>query len=250
MSKNYQHIPWTDEQVSRFWDYESQFPENYFTFQVGKQVVSELSSLFANAKTALDYGAGLGFVVGHFLEMGLDTYALDFSPDSVKKINEKFHGSKNFMGAFMLNDLVEADARFDVIMINEVIEHLHEGYLTQTMENVRNLLSDTGVAIFTTPNDEDLSKSFVYCANCDHVFHRWQHVRSWSIDSLSSFVEKSGLKLVDIFTTNFCAVPITKYRKPSLSTRLKRVLAKGDQHNKFVTEGMKQPHLVCVVKKR
>jgi len=32
---HYKMLEWTDEKVQKFWNYESQFPENYFTYQVG-----------------------------------------------------------------------------------------------------------------------------------------------------------------------------------------------------------------------
>jgi hypothetical protein len=65
------------------------------------------------------------------------------------------------------------------------------------------LLAPGGVIVFTTPNDEDLGASRLYCPECDHVFHRWQHIRSWSAQSLSAFLTAQGFRDVKAWTTDF-----------------------------------------------
>ena len=46
----------------------------------------------------------------------------------------------------------------------------------------------------TTPNNEDLSKSLICNPIDGSLFHRWQHVRSWSKESLTKKLEDFNFK--------------------------------------------------------
>lgn len=225
----YPQIAWTDEHVARFWDYESQHPENYFTYQVGGNVVGGLLGYFPEARHALDYGAGLGFLTGHLLHRGFITTAAEFSPKSVAAISATYSGIPGFAGAFSASDILRLEKKFDLIMVVEVIEHLYDEHLENTFHNVKALLANGGRVVFTTPYDEDLSKSMIYCPQCDHVFHRWQHVRNWNIQTLAEFVSARGLEVVDIFATNFCQNPLPRLGSDAIPPGWP-----------------KPPHLVCI----
>ena len=53
------HI-WTDEQVKIFWNYESRFPENYWSRNFGKDLIKNYSRYLIDAKIILDLGCGDG----------------------------------------------------------------------------------------------------------------------------------------------------------------------------------------------
>jgi 2-polyprenyl-3-methyl-5-hydroxy-6-metoxy-1,4-benzoquinol methylase len=235
--RGYKSIEWNDEKIKRYWDYVSLFPENYFSYQVGKALVDRLSVFFPNAKNVLDYGCGPGFLIPHLMDKNMEVSALDFSGESLAVINKKFRGKRFFKSAITIDQLKDVTEKFDVIMAVEVIEHLDDKYLEQTARNIKRLVSDNGIVIFTTPNDEDLSKSIVYCPECDHVFHRWQHVRTWSKSSLTLFLKSNGFDIVAIFETNFL--------EPKMLTRLKLVL---DRVLGRPAAAQRQPHLVAVAK--
>ncbi|MCR4320268.1 MAG: class I SAM-dependent methyltransferase [Candidatus Brocadiaceae bacterium] len=87
MRKQYKMMEWTDEKIMKFWNYKSQFQENYFAYQVGEAVVNRLHKYFLHAKNALDFGAGGGFLIPYLMSKGIEVSALDFSPDSIAVIN-------------------------------------------------------------------------------------------------------------------------------------------------------------------
>ena len=245
----YKLMEWTEEKIARFWDYESQFEENYFTHQVGDAVVLSLARFYTGAKTALDYGCGPGFLIPHLLSQKLQVSAAEFSPRSLELVRYKFGSDPNFEGAFEPQDFIRDGKVFDLIMVVEIIEHLDDKMLEKCIETVKALLGRGAVAIFTTPNEEDLTKSYVYCPEGDVVFHRWQHVRSWSKDSLTSFLQAHDLSVVDAFTTNFSSYKtaspspweqIRKFPSTLLSyiRRMNRPSVKSEEP--------KLPHLVCV----
>jgi 2-polyprenyl-3-methyl-5-hydroxy-6-metoxy-1,4-benzoquinol methylase len=237
MFREYKPIEWNDEKIKRIWDYTSQFPENYFSYQVGKALIDRLSIFFPNAKNVLDYGCGAGFLIPHLMDKNLEVSALEFSDESLALINSKFRDNRFFKGSYTIEQLKDSTETFNVIMLVEIIEHLNDKYLRQAVHDIKTLLSDNGIVIFTTPNDEDLSKSMVYCPECDHVFHRWQHVRTWNKSSLTLFLQSNGFDIAAIFETNFS--------KTKLITGLESVLSRLLGRSLTAT-AKKQPHLVAV----
>jgi 2-polyprenyl-3-methyl-5-hydroxy-6-metoxy-1,4-benzoquinol methylase len=154
--------------VSRFWEYESQFPDNYFSYGYRDGLVPRLRGALSGKKRVLDFGWGGGFLIPALSRVAGEVYGVDFSPTSV-----------------------------------EVIEHLSDEQLEGTLDIIKRLLAPGGVIVFTTPNDEDLGASRLYCPECDHVFHRWQHIRSWSAESITAFLTAQGFRDVKAWTTDF-----------------------------------------------
>jgi 2-polyprenyl-3-methyl-5-hydroxy-6-metoxy-1,4-benzoquinol methylase len=237
MFREYKSIEWNEEKIKSFWDYVSQYPENFFSYQVGKALVDRLSVFFSNARNVLDYGCGPGFLIPHLMAKNMEVSAMDFSGESLAVINNKFRGKRFFKSAITSGQLKDITEKFDVIIAVEVIEHLDDKYLEQTVRDIKRLVSDNGIVIFTTPNDEDLSRSMVYCPECDHIFHRWQHVRTWSKSSLTFFLKSNGFDIADICETNIL--------EPKLLTRLKLVL---DRVLGRPAAAKRQPHLIAVAR--
>jgi SAM-dependent methyltransferase len=77
----------------------------------------------------------------------------------------------------------------------ETIEHVLDDELANLLTEVRRVLRPGGTAIVTTPNDEDLAAGMNFCPACGIEYHQWQHVRSWSADSLQSALENAGFRI-------------------------------------------------------
>jgi 2-polyprenyl-3-methyl-5-hydroxy-6-metoxy-1,4-benzoquinol methylase len=194
---------WDSSLVNKFWDKMSQDPEKYFTYQFGAVIAKKLAKHVRPNGRVLDYGCGTGFLLPHLANQHFQVFGTDTSPESVKFVNERFHEIHAFGGAKLLQQQLATDEEFDAVFVVEVIEHLNDESLAALLSNVRYLLNRGGVAIFTTPNDEKLSDSEVYCPVCDHSFHRWQHVRSWSVESLSEELAQHGFVVKACYGTNF-----------------------------------------------
>lgn len=143
-------------------------------------------------------------------------------------------GNNYFKGAFIREDIVKKGLRFDAVFLLEVIEHLNDEYLNEIFEDLKRLLKKDGVAIITTPNDEKLEDNHIFCPQCEHVFHRWQHVRNWNEERLRAYVEQKGFKILELYATDFAA-------------SLKNKMAFGKHLIKKLL-GHKSPKLVCVCK--
>lgn len=228
-----QQIEWTDEQVSRYWDYLSLFPEHYFTYQFGHIIFERLGKYLSGRKTVLDYGCGTGFIIPHLLKRKFLVSGLDFSKKSVEQVNKRFKKDTHFRGAFLLDEMLKRGERFDAILVIEVIEHLKDEHLDAMATALKKLLKPNGIVIFTTPNEEELSLSEIICPDCEKTFHRWQHVRRWSRGELMRYLSEKSFSVVKCGITDFSA----SFRIPSLNTAkyaVKRFLRR------------KPPHLFCV----
>src|SRR5690348_17199890 len=157
MSKTYPLMEWTDERVARFWDWQSQFPENYFTYQFGATIVASVQRFLNGPKRVLDYGCGVGYLLPHLSRHVREVYGADPSAESVTRTNQKFASLANFKGAFSIDALRVQGLKFDAILCIEVIEHLSDPALGVVLGDIQSLLAPDGLAIFTTPNNEDLS---------------------------------------------------------------------------------------------
>jgi SAM-dependent methyltransferase len=243
MNTKLQHaIEWDDTKVSRLWDYYSRTPpysEIYFSKLFGDQMLRLSGLPPGDALDVLDFGCGPGFIWDHLLHLGAKWRytALDFSPDSVDKARSRGRGHPQFTGAHHVTQL-PADlpaGRYDAVFLFEVVEHLNDAYLEGTIKEAYRLLRPGGVVVISTPNEEDLGESTRFCPECGAIFHEWQHVRTWSVLSLSAYMKTHGLARRHVVTLDFRA-------RTSMSRLIK--LARRLLHGKH-----SEPHMIAVFQK-
>ncbi len=235
-------IDWDDKKVSRLWNYYSRTPpysEIYFSKLFGHHILRQSGLPLKESLEVLDFGCGPGFIWDHLYQMDSQWQytALDFSPDSVKKVIEKAKDNKNFKGAQHVISLPAElpESHFDIVLLFEVVEHLNDAYLDNTLREVARLLKRGGILIITTPNQEDLHKSRKFCAECGAIFHEYQHVRSWSVQSLTDYLKRYKFSLRRVKTLDFTAQSILAKMK-----LIVRRLLKGNPV---------RPHMIAVFQK-
>jgi 2-polyprenyl-3-methyl-5-hydroxy-6-metoxy-1,4-benzoquinol methylase len=208
-------LEWTDSQVASFWDFHARQAEGraaqhgYFSAEVGDHVAAYLASmgLLQPGARVLDFGCG----TGHFLEAlakrqgRLELHGVDFSADSIAETSHRLASRKGFVEARAIQQLPSpwAAGSFDLITSLEVVEHLDDAKLDGFLEEAARLLRPGGRLFVTTPNDENLQAGQVACPNCHSIFHRWQHVRTWTAGSLIRHVAPFGFSPVRVEATNF-----------------------------------------------
>ena len=74
-----------------------------------------------------------------------------------------------------------------------MIEHVPPAETRKFMRLLTSRIVPGGLLFLTTPFAENLIENEVYCPCCDHVFHRWQHQRSWQIADLEDLMKQWGL---------------------------------------------------------
>jgi 2-polyprenyl-3-methyl-5-hydroxy-6-metoxy-1,4-benzoquinol methylase len=197
-------LKWDDETLSRFWAYHAQFPENYFSWQKGRDVVAYVRKRLPAGATVLDYGCGPGHLLPHLLDAGFSVQGADFTRDTIGSA-VALDARKGFLGFATIDELLGDSRRFDAVFLLEVVEHLDDHWLDATLRRARALLNESGLLIVTTPNEEVLEDSMVYCPVSNVVFHRWQHVRSWSASTLATCLSRHGFRDIQTATRTFLA---------------------------------------------
>jgi 2-polyprenyl-3-methyl-5-hydroxy-6-metoxy-1,4-benzoquinol methylase len=247
MIKGRAKLEWTPEMAMRFWDFEQNFPERYFTYRHSAELVRQLRRHLQGQGAVLDYGCGPGYLLGELLAAGIEAAGLDFSPETVRGVKERLKDHPKFAGAFSPDELAASGRRFDVITVVEVIEHLYDDPLDRLLADLGGLLAPQGLVLFTTPNEEDLEKSSLLCPVSGEVFHRWQHVRSWSRQGLIDTLEARDYRVLECFTTSFRGGLSRGKTKGTLAGRwavLKSDLAR------HLGKKKKPPHLVAIARPR
>jgi 2-polyprenyl-3-methyl-5-hydroxy-6-metoxy-1,4-benzoquinol methylase len=228
---------WTPEMISRFWDWQSQYPEIYFTYLFGREIAHALGSHLRGRQRVLDFGCGVGYLLPHLCRYAPKVYGADLSTQSIARTNERLAGTPGFEGAFLISDLQKRETGFDAILAVEVVEHLYDEDLDAALSTIRGMLSPDGIAIFTTPNDENREANMILCPATGQVFHRWQHVRSWSSASLSKRLRDRQFDVLHVIETNFAG---RRPRTPlAYLKKIVKRLAFGDPG---------RPHLICIAR--
>jgi 2-polyprenyl-3-methyl-5-hydroxy-6-metoxy-1,4-benzoquinol methylase len=195
-------IVWDDQTVKRFWAYQSQFPQDAFSYQQGASVVRHSRKFLKPGARVLDYGCGAGHLLAHLARVGFSVTGADLASDTMgNTLSQRHVGGVEKIT--VLDHLMSESELFDAVFLLEVIEHLDDRWLDQTMTNIHRLLKQNGALIVTTPNDEKLEDNIVYCPVSNIVFHRWQHVRKWDAETLERALLDRGFSNVHVETRTF-----------------------------------------------
>jgi len=100
---------------------------------------------------------------------------------------------------------------FDIVIMTEVLEHIHSDYLDLTLGEVRRVLKRNGRFIGTVPYREHLRDNEVFCPFCHSSFHRWGHLHSFDLMNLRALFERNNLTICLAYPRAF-----TDFTRPSL----------------------------------
>lgn len=202
------NIEWNAESIARFWDNQAEVSgeDSYFSKQVGNDLIKRLKKKI-NFREAnyLDYGCGHGHLIEYVAKnTHAQLYGCDVSEDSVNvtEARTKGLGTIKWKGASIVrgNQLPYDNDFFDIITCVEVIEHLSDHVLEVLMKEFSRILKPGGIIVMTTPNQEVLKKSTVICPECGCIFHRKQHMRSWSPESIKKYFSDLFLPIETVET--------------------------------------------------
>lgn len=234
-------ILWTKENIAFFWDFFSSVPksrEEYFSWNVGAGLVRFVSGRIPLRGLAVDVGCGPGFLLDQLLGAGVACKGVDISPDSVAALARRIGTHALFRGASVGGATATglATGEADTLFLVEVLEHLLPEDLGAALDEMHRALAPGGHLVVTVPNDEDLARSELACPECGCVFHRWQHVGSFSRRSLPELLAAHGLTPVHVAEVDLGLWqfgPLRRLRAQWMAAR----------------QGGKPPHLVAIARK-
>lgn len=198
---NPHEIDWSYEKSSRIWDYfvhNTAYEDSFFSKKVGNAIIDCLLPFSNLSANILDYGCGHGYLIEKLLRRGIACEGLDFSRDSVELVEKKLRKERLFRGVTLATTVptqLESD-KFDVVFFVETIEHILNQDLNKTLTEIHRITRKGGFVLVTTPNAENLEARKVICPECGCIFHRIQHVSSWTKDSLSAIMKDNGFSQV------------------------------------------------------
>jgi SAM-dependent methyltransferase len=198
-------LKWDRALSDRFWQRVS--GTNYliskaFSRIVGDDVLDLLRGVFRKEWKYVDFGSGAnGFIVEKMLNRGLSCASYEPSRTDTSR-PYPFANHPLYLGEAATG----RDGEFDCVLITEVIEHVQDEDFPGFMRRVRALLKPRGIAIFTTPNREDLKSNSVFCPVAEVLFHQWQHLRSWQPELLEAFLEGYGFAVTAVHQVDFSSM--------------------------------------------
>jgi len=142
----------------------------------------------------LDVGAGEGFALKYFFDLGWKVTGLDYSSFGVKLHNPKLEQFLIKGDIFNnLSKIIKNKEKFQLIWLDNVLEHVLDPYLL--MVNLHKILDKNGVLVVEVPNDFSviqkylLSKSYI-----DNEF--WictpDHISYFCREGLTNLADASG----------------------------------------------------------
>ena len=185
-----QPINWTHELVEKFWNgfTQTRLVEHSFSRQAGRSLIIAIDHLLPKNGHILDYGAGDGDLMRLLCERGMNVSGFEPSEKRAQKLIRMLNDYPGFKGITGNTE----NKTFDLVLMTEVIEHVLDEDLNDCLTRLSSLVKCDGLIIVTTPNNEDLDLGMAYCPVSNVLFHRWQHVRSFTKESLVDLLNRYG----------------------------------------------------------
>jgi len=199
----------TEKELARFYAekyyqgeksiYRSTYPKDeirYFEIRddLKLRIINKLVK-FSNAKL-LDIGCGEGFTLSYFSKNNWKVKGLDFSSFGCESMN--VDQLKNLVAGNIydsLNEIEEKDEKFDVIIMNNLLEHVLDP--VKIVIQINALLNDNGVLVVQVPNDFSYFQQFL--KEKKHIKNDFwitypDHMNYFTRKSLKTFLEEFGWK--------------------------------------------------------
>ena len=199
--KQPKRLVWDEMLVDRFWNgvEHTRLTELNFSRTAGEHIVQILREFVLPKSHILDFGGGDGTLTADLIKAGYACAILEPSRTRQSAHATRLKGTKNFLGSVTFDD----QTQYDTVVMTEVVEHILDHQLSETLNHIAKVLKPGGNLFITCPNQEDLELGMVFCPQSEILFHRWQHVHSFSPASLTELVKSFDFYPSWIGTVNF-----------------------------------------------
>ncbi|NRS18464.1 glycosyltransferase [Brevibacillus sp. HB1.4B] len=145
-----------------------------------RQVLHDILNMIpSDVESILDLGCGDGKITNH-LPVHIHVVGVDISEEALKYVKRDTVVSS-------ITELPFPDNSFDLVMSNDVFEHLTEEEFAQGLLEMKRVAKK--YILLTVPHSEQLAANETKCSNCGEVYHIHWHQRN--------FDKK---KIVDLFS--------------------------------------------------
>jgi 2-polyprenyl-3-methyl-5-hydroxy-6-metoxy-1,4-benzoquinol methylase len=190
---------WTPELATQFWKAvsNSRLDELSFAAVASAALIRIIQPLVKKDAVILDFGGGNGAIAKKLFGLGFSCDLYDPSAERLSPLRKE----DQLSGAFDSTAKITSN-RYDLIIACEVMEHLVVGAFSEAMAEIRRILKPGGVLFITTPNNEDLELGYALDPVSGRYFHRWQHVRQFTEESMANILSLYGLAPKALATIN------------------------------------------------
>ncbi|RLF06713.1 MAG: hypothetical protein DRJ64_04190 [Thermoprotei archaeon] len=150
-----------------------------------------LAGKISSGEIALNIGVGKGYLEEILLHKGVDVFCLDPNRTTIELIRERLGLEEEKAQTGYSQSMPFQNVLFDVVIMSEVLEHLENVTIAETLVEVSRVLKPGGRFIGTVPADEHLQANLVVCPHCGERFHRWGHVQSFSKEQLLDLLKQN-----------------------------------------------------------
>jgi SAM-dependent methyltransferase len=180
--------------------------KDFRTFSIAAKMVDIIGD---EKGKILDIGCGFGILVAMGTQKGKDILGIDTSPhmiDGSQKYLESVNLSPNLVQLTTIEELIEQNMQYDVIIMIDVLEHIEDskGFL----KLVEELLSTKGRLILSVPAHSEFYDSRDIMLG---------HFRRYEEDTLLNELDATQLHLQDLYYWNFLGWLERKFRQRFLS---------------------------------
>jgi len=168
----------------RYYEQESLWQQEPLSYQL--EVLDEIKRLIPeDVVSILDAGCGNGIICNN-LDRKYDVTACDISEKALEfvKVDKKFVAS--------IDNLPFKDSCFDLVMVNDVLEHLDEETYSRAISELRRVAKR--YIIVVSPFMENLPFNYVRCRNCRREYHINLHKRSFDFSDFRQLIKGYGIK--------------------------------------------------------
>lgn len=161
---------------------------NKISYAINKYVMKSSSRI-----DVLDYGCGSGYFSACCYRQGCRVTCVDFNPEMVA-IAKEVYGLEAYVKTS--GDLLKDNTKFDVILLNHVLEHLSDPI--GILQELYRLLNENGIIFVSLPNREYIRerKHLIKGKLLDGLYPP-HHVTFWTSRSLSSALSTAGFKVLE-----------------------------------------------------
>lgn len=150
-----------------------------------------------------------------------DIYSLDPSAVAIERLQAEIGMDRDHAKVGYSQAIPFPDNTFDAVIMSEVVEHLEDDVIAETLREISRVLAPHGRYIGTVPADEKLENNQVVCPKCGELFHRVGHVQSFSKERLANLL---GRNFQNVFVKH---VYLTDWHTLNWKGRLKWLAKKG-----------------------
>lgn len=223
----------------KIWDYyQNQEDANqYFSEARQRYMLRHIQSGMA----VLNIGVGGGAFERLALARSIDVHALDPSEKAIERLRQDLGIGEKAKAGYS-QAMPFRDGSFDVVVMSEVLEHLDNAVLDESLDEVLRVLKPGGFLLASTPYRENLVDNTVVCPSCTEVFHRYGHVQVFDKPRMQRLLMDHSFKVEKIWISTFVDWE-RKGLKNKLKSLLRVLLAR-------MGEGIGDPHLLLIARKR